>query len=259
CGCITSKHATTTSKDPFALFKSPIENADLHYIKKGSKEFIYLKGQNLKDYTVVTNNEGLSLNVKRYRINSELPSVDRSSYLNSLNTASTIDGSRIDINLKAEQGFKVYRRPSGIVLAMGHGYKEIADDELNALEAEILDPSAIDRELDALIAELESESKEAVKIDKGLDTLITELELEPEEVELEELVMEEEVITKPARIKSIKFSKIDNRAQLVIRTNRPVEYEKKYSKEPYNQITIDMLNTYLPRKLREPLDTTEFP
>ena len=127
-GCGTGKNTpmAKNSEDPFSILKAPVDKAHVHYVKKGGKDYVYLKGSNLKDYTVVTKDNGLALNVRGYNIKGKAVLATKSNYLTDITTAATADGSRVDLDLKKKQGFRVYRRPSGLVLAMGPGYQEIA-------------------------------------------------------------------------------------------------------------------------------------
>lgn len=150
CSNAMSMQKKKAEDDPFALFKLPTQKATVHYMKKGGKEYVYLKGKNLRDYTVLSNSNGVSLNVRGYKINGKGNLSKKSTYVDNFKTALTDEGSKVDLKLKGKPGFKIYRRPSGLVLAMGPGYKEIAEDTLEGLDSEV---SSLDTELDNMLKE----------------------------------------------------------------------------------------------------------
>jgi type IV pilus assembly protein PilQ len=142
-----------SNDDPFALFKLPTQKATVHYIKKGGKEFVCLTGKDLKDYTVLQKDEGVSLDVKGHKIKARANLSNKSSYVENVKTSITDDGSMVDLKLKGNPGFKVYKRPSGLVLAMGPGYQEISEEMLQGVDTEASGSSSLDTELDSLLME----------------------------------------------------------------------------------------------------------
>ncbi len=289
-GCGTGKTTPQSSnEDPFSLMKAPVDKAHVHYIKKGGKDFVYLKGSNLKDYTVVTKEQGLALNVRGYNIKGKAVLSSRSNYLNDITTAPTSDGSRVDLDLKKKQGFRIYRRPSGILLAMGPGYQEIAEDDLDALDAEVSNSAGIDEELDSLLAgdqapsappapepSLEPMPSPAPKqasnqvTDEELDQLLNDTEAESKKTaqsELDQMATEggtdfalaeqdfvEEKLAKPAVIKGIRVNKSYDKAEVVVQADRSIKYERKPSKTGYNQVIVEIPNATLSKQFNTRLD-----
>jgi len=151
CGSAVGMQKKNAEDDPFALFKLPTQKATVHYIKKAGKEYVYIKGKDLKDYTVLTNTDGVSVNVRQHKIKGKVNLSKKSRYVENLKTAITEDGSKVDLRLKGKPGFKIYRRPSGLVLAMGPGYQEIAEDTLESLDSDVSKASAVDNELDNML------------------------------------------------------------------------------------------------------------
>lgn len=212
CSNAMSMQKKKAEDDPFALFKLPTQKATVHYMKKGGKEYVYLKGKNLRDYTVLSNSNGVSLNVRGYKIKGKGNLSKKSTYVDNFKTAITDDGSKVDLKLKGKPGFKIYRRPSGLVLAMGPGYKEIAEDTLEGLDSEV---SNLDTELDNMLKEnnvdvagtgtnieptvpatssstdVPSETESAVTETKTTDTNVTETET-TEESKIENTEVKEE-------------------------------------------------------------------
>jgi type IV pilus assembly protein PilQ len=288
--CGTGKNAPQASTDdPFALLKTPVDSAHVHYIKKGGKDFVYLAGNNLKDYTVVTKENGLALNVRGYNIKGKAVLSSRSNYLSDITTATTSDGSRVDLDLKKKQGFRVYRRPSGLVLAMGPGYQEIAEDDLEALDSEVSNSAGIDEDLDSLLVpqkkatvsqtpspanvaqqQPQQQAKNDVT-DEDLDKLLnetneenkkntaqSELDQMPAEGSSELAVAEQGAVEgnlgKPAVVKGIKVNKLYDRTELIVQADRTIKYERKPSKTGYNQVIVDIPNATLSQKFNKRLD-----
>jgi len=286
CACSTSKQKdnVSSSEDPYALFKSPTDTAHVHYMKKGAKDFVYLTGNNLKDYTVVTKENGLTLNVRGYKIKGHAKLVKSSNYLNDISTATTSDGSRVDLGMKKKQGFKVYRRPSGILLAMGPGYQEIADEDLETLDADVSSSAAIDEDLDRMLVEPDDLPPAQAKVpaipeepavaegDDGLDELMSEVDVdknkkaesELDKMETEtvpELALEEEVnaessMGKSSTVEAVSFNKLYDKTQLAIRTDRAVRYDIKPSKPGYNQFIIEIPNATLSKRIKKSVDVS---
>ena len=292
-GCGTGKSAPKTgSDDPFTLSKANVDKAHVHYVKKGGRDFIYLKGTNLKDYTVVTKESGLALNVRGYKIKGRAALSGKSNYLNDVTTAATSDGSRVDLGLKKKQGFRVYRRPSGLVLAMGPGYQEIAEDDLESLDSEVSNSAGIDEELDSLLTP--SQPKVAIpqaqpQIQEPMPTqqpAVQQAQKEVSDDELDQLLNEtnndankktaeseldqmdlgdsdlaaleessiEKDLGKPATIQGIKVNRFYDKTEIVVQADRSVKYERKPSKLGYNQIVLDIPNASLSKKFNKNLD-----
>jgi len=286
-GCGTGKNApqANNSDDPFSLLKAPVDKAHVHYVKKGGKDFVYLKGSKLKDYTVVTKDNGLALNVRGYNIKGRAVLASKSNYLSDITTAATPDGSRVDLDLKKKQGFRVYRRPSGLVLAMGPGYQEIAEDDLEALDAEVSNSAGIDEELDSLLVPkapsvatpqtpppaepIQQEAKKEIT-DNELDQLLQESNNESKKTAasdldqmdndtasdfaLEEQGSIETAMGKPAVIQGIKVNKLYDRTEVVVQADRTIKYERKPSRPGYNQVVIDIPNASLAKNFNKSLD-----
>ncbi|MEI6092899.1 MAG: secretin and TonB N-terminal domain-containing protein [bacterium] len=160
CSNAMSMQKKVAEDDPFALFKLPTQKATVHYLKKGGKEYLYLRGKNLRDYTVLSSNKGVSVNVLGYKIKGKENLSKKSAYVENFKTVITNDGSKVDLKLKGNPGFKIYRRPSGLVLAMGPGYKEIAQDTLEGLDSEV---SGLDKELDGMLKENNVDAGKAIE------------------------------------------------------------------------------------------------
>jgi len=292
--CGTGKNAPQASNtdDPFSLLRAPVDKAHVHYIKKGGKDFVYLRGTNLKDYTIVTKENGLALNVRGYKIKGKAELGSKSNFLKDINTVATSDGSRVDLDLKKKQGFRVYRRPSGLLLAMGPGYQEVAEDDLEALDSEVSNSAGIDEELDSLLAPKKAEAvrpeapmptkptkevakqvqKEAQKdtTDDELDQLVSESDKEEKnkaESELDQLEAEsatkpaiaeqgvvEEKLGKPAIIQGIKIKKFFDRTEIVVQADRAIKYNRKPAAPGYNQVVVEIPNASLSKKFRKKID-----
>ena len=284
--CGTGNNAPQTSADdPLSLLKAPVDKAHVHYIKKGGKDFVYLTGSNLKDYTVVTKENGLALNIRGYNVKGKVALASRSNYLNDITTATTSDGSRVDLDLKKKQGFRIYRRPSGLVLAMGPGYQEIAEDDLDALDSEVSNSAGIDEELDSLltpqkatisktpspsqVVQPQQQAKNQVTDDE-LDQLVNETNEESKksaQSELDQMSTEggselavaeqgavEGKLGKPAVVQGIKVNKLYDRTEIIILADRNIKYERKPSKAGYNQVIVDIPNATLSKKFNKRLD-----
>ncbi|MCX6112656.1 MAG: AMIN domain-containing protein, partial [Proteobacteria bacterium] len=189
CGNAVSMQKKDAGDDPSALFKLPTQKATVRYIKKGGKEFVYVKGKDLNDYTVITNNKGISVNVMGHNIKAKANLSKKSSYVKNINTSITDDGSKIDLKLKDKTGFKIYRRPSGLVLAMGPGYQEIAEETLQGLDSDASKPLNVDNELDNMLKDTNAEAATAAGAPaagstaapaggENLDAMINNLETE---------------------------------------------------------------------------------
>jgi len=288
-GCGTGKNApqANNADDPFSLLKAPVDKAHVHYVKKGGKDFVYLTGSNLKDYTVVTKDNGLALNVRGYNIKGRAVLAAKSNYLSDITTAATPDGSRVDLDLKKKQGFRVYRRPSGLVLAMGPGYQEIAEDDLEALDSEVSNSAGIDEDLDSLLAPKASvvakpqtppplppaapvqKQAKAEVTDDELDQLLKESNGDSKKTASSDLdqidsgassdfALEEGAVEtamgKPAVIKGIQINRLYDRTEVVVQADRPIKYERKPSKPGYNQVIIDVPNASLAKNFNKTLD-----
>ena len=251
--------------DPFAIFKLPSKKATVHYIKKGNKEFICVKGSELENYKVVDNENGVSLKIKDHNVKAKADLSSKSDYLKLVASSVNKDGSNIKLNMKGKQGFKVYKRKSGLVLAMGPGYKEVSEDLLEELETEVSSSSNLDRELDALISESMSGSQTPATKSE-LDSIIADLEsgkvsTGPSSGEIDRIINEadndlysyeqkkiEKEMGKPIKLEKISLSKIDDKIQVVIRTNKAVKYEQISSDKKY-RVTIDLPNTVIAKNM----------
>ncbi|MEI6080134.1 MAG: AMIN domain-containing protein, partial [bacterium] len=286
CSNAMSMQKKKTEEDPFALFKLPTHKATVHYLKKGGKEFVYLKGKDLKDYTVLTNDNGVSLDVRGYKIKGRANLSKKSTYVDNVKTSVTDSGSMVNLALKGKPGFKVYRRPSGLVLAMGPGYQEIAENDLEGLDSEISSSSSLDTELDGMLKEeglsapatatatanandvdtmldsLESETltKEAKAqlnqpiaktgtdtLDKDLDRILSESE---SDLALSEQKEVESGLERPTTLENIKLEKVNDKIQLVLQTDKVAKYQQKESKPGYNQIIIEIPNAKIVKKIK---------
>ncbi len=259
CNCLAAED------DPFAIFKLPSKKATVHYIKKGKKEFICVKGSELENYKVVDNENGVSLKIKDHNVKAKADLSSKSDYLKLVSSSVNKDGSNIKLNMKGKQGFKVYKRKSGLVLAMGPGYKEVSEDLLEELEAEVSSSSNLDRELDALISESMSGSQTPATKSE-LDSIIADLEsgkvsTGPSSGEIDRIINEadndlysyeqkkiEQEMGKPIKLEKISLSKIDDKIQVVIRTNKAVKYEQISSDKKY-RVTIDLPNTVIAKNI----------
>lgn len=235
---------------------------DVRYLKKDNKEFLYLKGTS-DNYTVVTNEQGLSLDLKDSNLAPKSTYINDSQYVEEVNVVPTEIGSRVDVSFKDDQGFKVYKRPSGLLLAMGPGYQEISDFDLEDLESEINTSSSIDDELDMLILEAKDYSHGGQQADKELDLILKEFESDvvaPEPTPVY-VVKEEQKITEslqaPVEIKRIQYVSKEDKDQIVVETASPATYERKHSEDAYKQVVLDMPNTYIPTKIRKPLESKD--
>lgn len=252
--------------DPFAIFKLPSKKATIHYVKKDGKEFICIKGNELDDYKIVNNDQGISLKIKDHNVKAKADLSSNSDYLKLVSSSVNKDGSDIELGLKGKTGFKVYRRKSGLVLAMGPGYKEVSEDLLESLETEVSSSSNLDKELDSLVnesmygsqtpapkSELESiiEDLESGKVaDKAniegdLDRIISEADADLYGYEQKKI---EQEMGKPIKIEKITLSKIGDKIQVTIRTNKAVRYEQ-ISSDAKNQVTIDLPNTIITKSI----------
>ncbi|MBN1114188.1 MAG: secretin and TonB N-terminal domain-containing protein [Oligoflexia bacterium] len=179
--CSTNRTLSDNDNDPFAIFKTPAEKARMHYLKKGQREYVYVEGDKLKDYTVVTSDNGMALNVKGYRIIGSSDTLSSSDVINDIRTLPTVDGSTLDISTKGRQGFRIYKRKSGLVLAMGNGYKEIADDELDELESEVVGNTSANDQLDDLLEASKDRDLKIMESEQGMkgaesDAALSDLE-----------------------------------------------------------------------------------
>jgi len=124
--------------DPFSMFKTSVQNSSINIFENNQIEFLALKGDKLKNYTVITNDKNnIVLNVKGIKVEDKNINKNNFKYLKDLNTKSSSTGSTINIALKENPGFKVFKRKSGLVLAIGPDYSEIADDDLDDLESKL--------------------------------------------------------------------------------------------------------------------------
>ncbi len=265
-GCGTSRGGTSRSNtNDMSEIKAPSNKAHVHYLKKSDKEYVYLKGKDLKDYTVISEEDNLYVNVRGENIAGKADLEKRSKLINSINTESSLEGSKVALNLKSKQGFKIYRRPSGLLIAMGPGYQEIAEDDLEKLDAEISSSSSIDEELDKLLIDngtggVASTPPPSPDSDKELDALMSELDSEapnpaPVTPAMEEQLIVEEDMGKATTIESIKIDKFGDKVQVSIRGDRSVKYKQKPSPKGYNQVILDIPNAKLSTKAQQSIDT----
>ncbi|MFH1223489.1 MAG: secretin and TonB N-terminal domain-containing protein [Pseudomonadota bacterium] len=269
----------TKNTEDISLFKTPTtDTARVHYVKKGGRDYVYLKGNNLRDYTVVTKDDGLAVNVRGYNVKGQMLLNTQSNNLNSINTTATSDGSRVDVGMKKKQGFKVYRRPSGILLAMGPGYQEIADEDLQSLDSEVANSSTIDEDLDSLLKDQAPVAEkapatpatpampaapvddlDALAAEVGEDTTASSELDKMESSPVPDLALEEEDniekdMGESAIVEMVKFNKLYDKSQLIIQTNKSVKYDVKPAKEGYNQFILDIPNASLSRRIKKSLD-----
>jgi hypothetical protein len=252
--------------DPFAIFKLPSKKATVHHVKKDGKEFICIKGNDLDDYKIANNNDGISLKIRDHSVKAKADLSSNSTYLKQVSSSINKDGSNIEFNLKGKPGFKVYRRKSGLVIAMGPGYREVSEDLLESLETEVSSSSSLDRELDALISEsmngsqtpapkseldsiiedLESGSSPAkVDAESDLDRIIAEADSDLYGYEQKKI---EQEMKEPVKLEKISLSKIDDKIQVLIKTNKAVRYEQ-ISSDSVNQVNIDLPNTVITKNI----------
>jgi hypothetical protein len=249
--------------------------ANVHYIKKGKNEFIYVKGQKLDDYTVVAKTKGLSLDLKDAKLKERQAYMAESGFVDEIYVKNNNLGSNINVAFLEDKGFKVYKRPTGLMLAMGEDYKEISEDDLKRLETKVSEELSIDkdldflilnlddnyakksekisRELDRLIAELEKVGSRDDNISKELDRLISEFESDPKAVTSLYAREENSVVEnllKPRVVKNISYKNKGNITQVVVETDKPIRFNNKYSETSYNQVVLDLENTYVPSKER---------
>ncbi len=264
-GCGTGKGGAVNKKsDNISEIKAPTDKAQVHYLNKGSREYVFLKGKDLKDYTVISDDSELYVNVKGKKISGKADLDKKSSMLKSISTSSYSEGSNVQLDLKKKQGFKIYRRPSGLLLAMGPGYQEIADTDLEALEAEISSSSSIDEELDSLLYSTEPASvastpepspSVADTTDKELDALLDESDSVAKEPALEEQFIVENDMGKSSTIEDIKVEKFGDKVQVSIVSDRAVKYTQKDAPKGYNQVILDIPNAKLSSKAQKSVNT----
>ena len=261
-GCETGKSgAPKASADSFSEIKAPSEKAHVHYLKKNGREYVYFKGKDLRDYTVTSDNKDLFVNVRGKQISGKANLEKKSSILNGISTASSSDGSQVALNLKSKQGFKIYRRPSGLLLALGPGYQEIAEDDLESLDAEVSSSASIDEELDKLLNEKDPEGIAATTPASSteLDDLLNEMEAETGPVAtaaLEEQALVEQDMGRPSVIENIKITKFGDKIQVSIKADRKVKYKQKDSPKGYNQVIVDVPNSSLSNNAQKSIDTS---
>jgi len=239
-GCNTGKGGAVSSKpDTFSEIKTPSEKAHVHYLKKNGKEFVYFKGKDLRDYTVVSENENLVVNVRGKQISGSANLEKKSKVLRGITTESSTEGSKVGINLKSKQGFKIYRRPSGLLLALGPGYQEVAEDDLDSLDADVSSSSSIDEDLSNLLTD--KAPPETASTDKELNDLMKNVDAKPAaDTAMQEQLLVEEDMGRPSNIESIKISKLSDKLEVSIRSDRKVKYKQKESPKGYNQIIVDI-------------------
>lgn len=139
--CSTKQNAKAEN-DPFSIFKTPIKPTTINILDKDNREYVALKGNKLKNYTVITNDKNnLVLNISGIKLDSKNIDDNNYKYLKNIKTQTSEIGSTINIGLKDNPGFKVYKRNSGLLLAIGPGYIQIADAELDDLENQLFGDS----------------------------------------------------------------------------------------------------------------------
>lgn len=264
--CGTKNGGTSIKKgNDLSEIKAPSEKAHVHYLKKSDKEYVFLKGKDLKDYTVISEEDSLYVNVRGKKISGKADLDKKSRLIRGISTESSTEGSKVELNLKSRQGFKIYRRPSGLLLAMGPGYQEISESDLESLDAEISSSSSIDEDLDKLLmdngpSEMAA-TPQSADSDKELDALMNELDSEASSTAavtpaMEEQLIVEEDMGKSTTIENIKIEKLGEKVQVSIRGDRAVKYKQKPSPKGYNQIIVDIPNAKLSSKAQQSIDTS---
>lgn len=136
--CSTKQNISKVENDPFSIFKTPVQTTSINILDKGDREYLALKGKKLKNYTVITNDKNnLVLNVSGLKLEAKDIENSNYKYLRKIKTQTSEIGSTVSISLKDNPGFKVYKRNSGLLLAIGPDYKQIADSELDDLENQL--------------------------------------------------------------------------------------------------------------------------
>ena len=259
---------------------SNIKDANIKYAKENGSEYLFITGENLDSYNLVSKKQGLELNIEGYDVSlldrAEL--VKKSNMIKNASSYITSDGSKLYLDLKNNPGFKIYKRDNGLAIAMGGDYKTVSKEDLSKLERDLSETIQIERELDRLLNPMTDDEKldlDASISNEELGNIVNNLtsdvdDLEWTEEELNSLLEKEEesknvssvesdfieqddfdsVSDSVVAIMSVRFIRGINSNRFIIQGNRAIQYlkNKKYSNN--KRVVFDIYNAYLPNKIK---------